>query len=54
MRFGSRGLSEFVSRIRHRSSGVPYKRESQTLPDKTKFEPVLEAGIKLKPLITKK
>ena len=45
MRFGSRGLSEFVSRMRHRSSGVPYKRESPTLPDKTKFEPVLEAGI---------
>ena len=34
-----------VSRIRHRSSGVPYKRESPTLPDETKFEPVLEAGI---------
>ena len=34
-----------VSWIRHRSSGVPYKRESPTLPDETKFEPVLEAGI---------
>ena len=53
MRFGSRGLSEFVSRIRHRSSDVPYKRESPTLPDKTKFEPVLEGGIYPKPLITK-